>query len=511
MLALAFTISLGGCDDPNAVPAGPSLRIVNGSTVSDTVAATPSQALVAEVRVEDGQVKSGIAVRFEALQPDTTLPRGTSGSVYVQAISAQTPCSPTATTAQCPPVVVASTDETGRAAVLVRLGSRAGPARVLVSVPTLGVRDTATFTVAPGAAFRIVVSPRDTALRVGAAAQLRASVVDRYGNPRSEQATLDGTTAGVSADANLRVTAQSLGRSSIRVRAQSLVDTASVSVVPAGRLVLVTPPILFPISADTQAIIVMNTDGSSRRVLPRSDLRPANFPDWSPSRTQIVASAGISGIGGPGLRMWITDTLGSARVLVSARPDSLNSEYVAQFTADGQWIYFDGSLYSEFGRRALWRARPDGSGFGFVYRPSGSGEVPSAEHPSPSPDGTRVLYVRRTSGNARLHLYDLATGADQALGVSGTYGRWSPDGSWIVYNGSITGSSGELKLVRPDGTGARSLGSRVYDGPADWSPDGAWVVARASGGGVAEIVGVTTSMVLPLAFTSGLQHPAWSP
>ena len=53
-------------------------------------------------------------------------------------------------------------------------------------MPEYGYVDSATFTVAAGAVSRVRAAAVDTALDIGATATLRARVVDRYGNPRSE-------------------------------------------------------------------------------------------------------------------------------------------------------------------------------------------------------------------------------------------------------------------------------------------------------------------------------------
>ena len=62
------------------------------------------------------------------------------------------------------------TDGAGRAGVLVQMGPIAGPARIAVSVPTVGVEDTARYTVLPGQPSAILLTPLDTAVYAGAGA-----------------------------------------------------------------------------------------------------------------------------------------------------------------------------------------------------------------------------------------------------------------------------------------------------------------------------------------------------
>jgi hypothetical protein len=70
----------------------------------------------------------------------------------------------------------------------------------------------------------------------------------------------------------------------------------------------------------------------------------------------------------------------------------------------------------------------------------------------------------------------------QTLASPGWAGRWSPTGDWIAYeNGSWSTSVGErLNLVRPDGTGRRTIGTGI--GAVGWSPDGARLLVRGSAG-----------------------------
>jgi len=54
--------------------------------------------------------------------------------------------------------------------------------------------------------------------------------------------------------------------------------------------------------------------------------------------------------------------------------------------------------------------------------------------------------------------------------------RFSPDGEWIAYTSRTLTRFGELRLVRPDGTGDRRLADRSGGTSASWTPDGRRVV-----------------------------------
>src|SRR5205823_11128300 len=187
----------GGCGDHGAGtgPGASSLRIVYGDGVSDTVLTKPAQALVVEVRGENGLPAVGTVVRFQPLPIDSANPY--SLGVYVAPL----------TSPNFFPFVADSADGRGRASVLIELGSRAGAARLVVSAPEFGLQDTARFTVLPGRAAHVMVQPRDTALYVGRAFQSRAVVTDQFGNPRPDPVTYGAIGSGLTITPGGRITA----------------------------------------------------------------------------------------------------------------------------------------------------------------------------------------------------------------------------------------------------------------------------------------------------------------
>lgn len=92
--------------------------------------------------------------------------------------------------------------------------------------------------------------------------------------------------------------------------------------------------------------------------------------------------------------------------------------------------------------------------------------------PAWSPDGRRLAFARSTDGRRRLRLHVMrADGSGVRRITDGRFDdrpAWSPDGRWIAFQ-STTG----IRLVRPDGTGARRLpGSGAGDARPAWSPGG---------------------------------------
>jgi Tol biopolymer transport system component len=124
-----------------------------------------------------------------------------------------------------------------------------------------------------------------------------------------------------------------------------------------------------------------------------------------------------------------------------------------------------------------------------------------------------MAYVSGTS----LVISSLATGATVTVpGVAATP-RWSPTGDEIAFLG-VTESYwpvGELRAVRPDGTGLRGLTATgsIYRAQFDYSPDGKYLIAAARTG-VLTVIDVATGQEIPVSLPKldhGLLSPSWKP
>ena len=97
-----------------------------------------------------------------------------------------------------------------------------------------------------------------------------------------------------------------------------------------------------------------------------------------------------------------------------------------------------------------------------------------------APDSLRLAYVSDREGNARLYLYDFATGAETRLTTAGPDAapRFSPDGKSIAF----LRDGHELRIFDLASKQERTLATGYFDhapfieqGPFAWSPDSQWV------------------------------------
>ncbi|HMI57392.1 MAG TPA: Ig-like domain-containing protein, partial [Gemmatimonadaceae bacterium] len=176
-----------------------------------------------------------------------------------------------------------STDAQGRTAILVELGSVTGKVGIVITVPELGLTDTAWYTVKAGRPAHLAPSVLDTVVMRGAAWDIGVHVTDRYGNPlTSDSVTYASLNSGATVTTSGRVTAVSEGRAEIEVRYGTARDTSRASVVPPGQLVAVRPG---------NGVYLMNLDGTGLKTLATTN-DFSLFPQWSPDRTRITIYEG---------------------------------------------------------------------------------------------------------------------------------------------------------------------------------------------------------------------------
>jgi len=469
----------------------PGLSVVSGGGVTDTANAKLAQPLVVEVRDTRGLPISGVRITFvSSIASDASCPPGFCDVPQVNLTSG-----------------ASATDALGRLAYAMTFNRAAGPAFVAVSAPTLGLTDTARFTIQPGRLARVTVLPKDSAVYAGNNYALRAIATDRSGNPRPDAVLLREVGSAAALDGK-NVRGVAFGRATVVATAGAAADTAFVSVVPQATIVAFA---YSSSSGETDALYMFNLDGSNFHEIRKSVVGAGYFgsmaPDWLSSTTLVYHDNSLDHT----KQLYVYDVnTGTASRFLSLQ-DRMAMENYPQVSRDGAWVYFGGGSYDAYW---VYRARADGTG---KQRISPAGAPAPQWAPTPSPDGTQVAYVSKgTYDVGQLEVITLATGQVRSLGVKGTRPRWSPDGAWIAYfaqAGTYYLDPAQLAIVRPDGTGAHPVANTTtqqFDG-VDWSPDGKYLISAAPPGrlSVVELSSGTEVLVTFPSFTRTFGSPVW--
>jgi TolB protein len=236
-------------------------------------------------------------------------------------------------------------------------------------------------------------------------------------------------------------------------------------------------------------IYVIRPNGTGQKRIYKPSFDDADLTSaWSPNgkRIAFVAPGGLwtmspagtgrkrvaAGYGETGAPTWSADGKKIAFVDLSRKGARKYALYVVGVAGGTPKRIVSGTPYVSdpawspsgkvimFGRGVfLWTVRPDGKG---------STKIAEGSSPSWSPDGHRVAFDRKGdvwTMNAK------GAGTRALVRVpSATAGiAWSPDGKWIAYG---TGDRGDIRLIRPDGTGARPLTHQpgLFNSWPAWQP-----------------------------------------
>lgn len=466
---LVVALSLGSCTEPNPPDVGaPGLRVLPGAGQADTIESLLDAPLVIELRDVDGLPVVGASIRFLT---------GTS-RILVGPPDLLSPLHD------------ATTDARGRASTRVGFGRIAGPAtvRIFRRPSELFAADSAvaTYTVLAGNVAKVLLPVADSTVYVNNGYQLRATLADRFDNPRSGALTYEALAPAVAlVDGAGQVTGLQIGRAGVRVSGAGFTDTAWVTVPPAG--MIAANAVLgnaFLLSAP--GLVTVALDGSQyRRIGPSG-----NHPEWIASGDSILYERSN--------RLRMLDTLGIVdRLFVTS--GSTTAETRASVSADGQWLFFNHGD----GGCALYRARPDGSEVTPFLGPC------VGTWASSSPDGAEASVWR----GGEIAILDVATITTQTIlpscqCLSTNYpARWSPDGTTLAFVRDTV-----LFLTTPTGASPTALtpDTAAFEPVEfDWAPDSQWIVARRHNG--LDLIRVSDGLRLPLGWSLPMREPAWRP
>jgi dipeptidyl aminopeptidase/acylaminoacyl peptidase len=138
-------------------------------------------------------------------------------------------------------------------------------------------------------------------------------------------------------------------------------------------------------------------------------------------------------------------------------------------------------------------AAPDGPSRGFTGADLFGLSI--AADPQISPDGKRIVYVRRSGDvmtdrmQSSLWMIDVASGTQAPFAAQGATPRWSPDGTRVAY--SAGDGDGSQLFVRWVATGASARVTALPGDPSAlaWSPDGTRLAFTANVAGQATTLG----------------------
>jgi Tol biopolymer transport system component len=330
-------------------------------------------------------------------------------------------------------------------------------------------------------------------------------------------------------------------------------DGSSASVLLRGRSPAWSPSgdaIAFQESVGSQALSVMNPDGTGKRQLITDWNEAFTSPAWSPdgseiayvgSRSEAVRAVPITGGAPRGLTPDGAAAYGSGRGLAWS-PDGSSIAYYSSTdaglvvralvsgevrpltphrfspsdAADPSWVVGTtvvpgddgGTGMLVFARSSnLYTVRSDGTQE--TRLPDGLG----GRDPVWSPDGTRIAYV--AYGSVRLMDAD---GVQRRIVADGSMPDWSPDGTRVVYHSSRDGRTDLWVTDLTTGTETRLTDSGAATSAA-WSPDGQTVVYvgppadPTAGSSDLWLLDVATGAVRAVPDTASLTEstPAWSP
>ena len=252
-------------------------------------------------------------------------------------------------------------------------------------------------------------------------------------------------------------------------------------------------------------IVVVNADGTGLRVfnppctgscskqcaLASLPCPGDDHPDWSTDGTSIAFERAY----GPNLRrltvaIWVANADGThPRQLTHLLPE-VSEDHSPSFSPNGRRLVFMRDVHRSrnLDRTSLWTIGVDGKGLRLLYRfpldrPGGGFNARW------SPDGSRIVFSDYCGFGSSCRavpefvpqifsirpdgtdIQQLTHGSD-----GGIFPAWSPDGKWIVFLRSVTGSipgcsapPRDIYVMRTDGTGIRQITTDAcFPGAPDW-------------------------------------------
>ncbi|MFB0613104.1 amidohydrolase family protein [Aurantiacibacter poecillastricola] len=227
-------------------------------------------------------------------------------------------------------------------------------------------------------------------------------------------------------------------------------------------------------------IWIMNADGSDKRQLTNEDFRLLNQPTWSPDGQFIAAKKHFTtgrslGTG----EVWLYHVSGGSGIALVERANEQLQKELGEptYAPDGSAIYYTRNITP--GNTFIYAQDSNTDLFNIERYDLETGEVTTAVsglggavRPTPSPDGSKIAFVRRENTRSHLYVKDMETGEERMIygdldqdvqetwAVTGVYPNmdWTPDSRSIVF-----WANGQINRVNADGSGAAQIPFAIND------------------------------------------------
>ncbi|WP_406662049.1 DPP IV N-terminal domain-containing protein [Methanolobus sp. ZRKC3] len=257
------------------------------------------------------------------------------------------------------------------------------------------------------------------------------------------------------------------------------------------KFILIALAVSFFISTALGAVVL---DDKSRL----TDSTNCDHPSWSPDGKKITYSSEQA--------IWRINSDGSGSKKLF---DALAWDGDPEFSHDGSQIYYASESKNAFSARYISIHVMDANGGNIVKLT----ETADSRSPSVSPDGTKIAYTSKLSGNYDVWVMDTdGSNKKQITDATGDESSpsWSPDGDKVIYS-----SNGDIFTIALDSIYPAQLTNDSYSNiNPSFSPDGELVIFASDRAGDYDIwmVGADGKSFYRATFEGSVQKsPAWCP
>lgn len=168
-------------------------------------------------------------------------------------------------------------------------------------------------------------------------------------------------------------------------------------------------------------IWIMDADGKNPRTVTQETFRLLNSPAWSPDSQYLVARKHFTASRSLGAgEVWLYHVAGGEGVKLTERPNEEKDLGEPAYSPDGRYIYFSQDdtpgktfHYSKDSVNGIYKIKRYDTQTGEIeVLIEGTG---GAIRPTPSPDGTKLAYIKRDDFQSSLYLLDLKSGETTKL------------------------------------------------------------------------------------------------